>query len=62
LVAGAVTEEPFHRVNRNRSIEMCSVADGFARVVADPAVDCCERIVGDQLTPSLLVTSGSGMG
>jgi hypothetical protein len=49
-------------VNRDRSIEMCPVADGFARVVANPAVDCREWIVGDQLTPSLLVTSGSGIG
>ena len=49
-------------MNRYRRIEICSVANRFAWVVADPTVDRRKGIVDDQLTPSLLVSSGSGVG
>ena len=41
---------------------MCAVAYRLAWVVADPTVDGGEGIVGDQLTPGLLVASGPAMG
>ena len=41
-----VAEEPLDRVDRDRAVELGAVAGGLARVVADPAVDRRERVVG----------------
>ncbi|BBX47543.1 hypothetical protein MCOO_35580 [Mycobacterium cookii] len=41
---------------------MGTVADGFTRVVAHPSVDRREWVVRDELTPSLLVPAGGGVG
>ena len=57
-----VTEEPLHRMDRYGAVEMGTVADGFARVVAHPSVDCGEWVVRNELTPGLLVPAGGGMG
>ena len=43
LLQREVAEEPLDRVDRDRAVEMRSVADGLARVIADPPVDCGER-------------------
>ena len=53
-LAGKVAEEPLHRMDRYRAVEMRSVADGFTRVIAHPAVDCGEWVVRDELTPGRL--------
>ena len=52
-----VAEEPLDRVNRNGAVELGTVADALARVVADPPVNRRERVVGHQLTPRLLVAT-----
>ena len=53
-LASKVAEEPLHRMDRYGAVEMGSVADGFTRVVAHPAVDCGEWVVRDEPTPGLL--------
>jgi hypothetical protein len=62
LLASGVAEKPLHRVNRDRAVEMCAVANRLAGAVADPAVDGGKRIVGDQLTPGLFVAASSDVG
>ena len=40
LLPRKVAEEPLHRMDRYCAVEMCSVANGFTRVIAHPSVDC----------------------
>ena len=61
-LASKVTEEPLHRMNRHRAVEMGTVADGFTRVITHPSVDRGKRIVRNELTPRLLVPAGGRMG
>ena len=61
-LASKVTEEPLHRMNRHRAVEMGTVADGFTRVITHPPVDRRKRIIRNKLTPSLLVPAGGRMG
>ena len=57
------------RSPRNRStewidtaaVEICSVADGFTRVIAHPAVDGGEWVVLDELSPRGFVPTGGGV-
>ena len=58
---GQVAEEPLHRMDRHCAVEMGSVADGFTRVIAHPAVDCGEWVVRDELTPRGFVPTGGGV-
>ena len=58
---GQVAEEPLDRVDRHRAVEMGSVADGFTRVIAHPAVDCGERVVRDELPPRGFVPACGGV-
>ena len=55
LLVGEVTEVALDRVDRHRAVELLAVAARLARVVADPAVDRGERVVGGQLPPGVLV-------
>ena len=55
LLQREVAQEPLDRVDRDGAVEIGAVADALARVVADPPVDRGQRIVGDELTPRLLV-------
>ena len=61
-LASKVTEEPLHRMDRHRAVEIGTVADGFTGVVTHPSMDRGKRIVRNKLTPSLLVPAGGGMG
>src|SRR5262249_7686623 len=60
-IPGEVTEEPLHRVNRHGAVEPGPVADALAGVVAHPAVDRGQRVVGDELPPRLLVVAHFGV-
>ncbi len=62
FLACGVAEKALDRVDGHRCIEICSVADGFAWVIAHPAVDGGERIVSGQLTPGPLVLADAGVG
>jgi hypothetical protein len=55
LLPGHVTEGALHRMDRHRAVHERPVADALTRVVADPAVNRRERVVGDELPPRLLV-------
>ena len=48
VLDGEVAEEPLDPVDRDGTVELEPVAGGFARVVADPAVDGGERVVDGQ--------------
>ena len=61
LLACEVAQEALDRMDRHRSVELGPVADALARVVADPAVDRGQRVVGDEFAPRLLVPSRSRM-
>ena len=61
LLPREVAEEPLDRVDRDRAVEVGAVADGLARVVADPSVDRRQWIVGDELAPRQLVIAGLGV-
>jgi hypothetical protein len=61
LLEREISEEPLDRMDRDCAVEVGAVADAFARVVADPSVDRRERIVRDELAPSLLVPTRLGM-
>src|SRR6476469_5724538 len=45
----------------HRTVEICSVADGFTWVVAHPAVDGGAWVVLDELTPRGFVATGGGV-
>ena len=55
LLQSQVTQEPFHGMNRDCAVKLGSIADRLAGVIADPTVNRGHGIVGDQLTPRLLV-------
>ena len=61
LLQRQVAEEPLDRMDRDGAVEIGAVADALARVVADPPVDRGQRIVGDELTPRLLVPARLGV-
>ena len=61
-LAGKITKEPLHRMDRNGAVQLGPVAGGLAGVVADPPVDRGQRVVGDKLPPGLLVLAGLRMG
>ena len=48
-------------MDRHRTVEICSVADGFTRVIAHPAVDGGEWVVLDELSPRGFVPTGGGV-
>ena len=52
---GEVTEVALHGVHRHRTVELGPVADGLARVVADPPVDGGHRVVVGERPPGLLL-------
>ena len=49
-------------MDRDRAVKLSPIADGLAGVIADPTVDCWHGVVGDQLTPRLLVVAGFDAG
>ena len=55
-----VAEEPLDRVDADRGVELGAVARRLARVVADPAHDRRERVVGDEPPPRRLVAAVLG--
>ena len=55
LLEREITEEPLDRVNRQRAVELGTVADALTRVVTDPTVDRGKRVLGGQQAPRLLV-------
>jgi hypothetical protein len=57
-----IAEEPLNAVNRYGAVEIGSVADALARVIADPAVDRRHRIVADQLPPRPFMVPCLGVG
>ena len=61
VLAGEVAQEPLDRVDRDGAVEVGAVADALARVVTDPPVYRRKRVVGDELTPGLIVASRGGM-
>ena len=58
LLDRQVAQEALDPVDRDRPVELEPVAGGFARVVADPAVDGGERVVDRELAPGALVVPG----
>ena len=62
LLQGQITEEPFHRMNTDRGIELASVTGRFTGMVADPAVDAGHRVIFGQTLPGFLEATGLRMG
>jgi hypothetical protein len=58
LLDGQVSEVALHRVDRDGAVQVGAVAGHLAGVVADPAVDGGEGIVGGELAPRLLLLVG----
>src|SRR6476619_1680965 len=48
-------------MDRHRTVEIRSVADGFTRVIAHPAVDGGEWIILDEPSPRGFVPTGGGV-
>ena len=53
-----VAEEALDRVDRDGAVEGGPVAGVLARVIADPAVDGGERVVGHDRAPGVLEPAG----
>ena len=62
LVQRQVAEEPLHRVDRHRAVQLGPVAHGLAGVVTNPPVDGGQRVVRYQLPPGGLRPPGLDLG
>ena len=53
-----VAEKPFNRMDADAAVQLPAIAGTLARVIANPAMHCGQRVVPDQALPRITEFSG----